>query len=234
MALFQAHPNLSQDEKASVCKYLNCQKLSQEVCVEAVQNEFMPLRLIVQALFIQQLNTQQAFRECSESFRFAYSGELSGSLSSSRNPTSKSQNLGESPFIDGASEMTNKPLACFPEKDSLKPEIAKNEYESTSFRIHNLEQELLSLKKKLQSQKKLDAKGKDQAGLTEPQNDRPFGMEGRSFSRSRHALGQVTGCIGSVNFASHRKYAGRFLKIFRRITLLGKGKLRKQSSVSTS
>ncbi|KAJ8424929.1 hypothetical protein Cgig2_027942 [Carnegiea gigantea] len=230
----KTHPDLSQDEKASVCKYLNCQRLSQEVCAEAVQDEFMPLRLIVQALFVQQLNTQQAFRECSESFRFAYSGELSGSLSSSRNPTSKSQNLGESPFIERASEMANKPLGCFQEKDALKPEIPKNEYESTSFRIHNLEQELLSLEKSLQSQKRLVAKGKDQAGLTAPQSVRSFGMEGRSFSKRRHALGQVTGCIGSVNFVSHRKYAGRLLKIFRRITLLGRGKLRKQSNVSAS
>ncbi|CAI0432156.1 unnamed protein product [Linum tenue] len=49
----QAHQDLNHDEKAAVCKYLNCQKLSQEACVEAVQNDMLPLRLIVEILFIQ-------------------------------------------------------------------------------------------------------------------------------------------------------------------------------------
>ena len=83
-----------------VCKYLNCQKLSQEACIVAVQNELMSLRLIVQALFVQQLNTHQAFKECSDSFRFTW--QFSGILSSTRCPNSRSLNLGERPYKDGA------------------------------------------------------------------------------------------------------------------------------------
>ncbi|XP_021751313.1 BTB/POZ domain-containing protein At5g48130-like [Chenopodium quinoa] len=232
----QAHPHLSQEDKNTVCKYLNCQKLSQELCVEAVQNEFMPLRLIVQALFIQQLNTQHAFKECSESFRFAYSRELSGSLSSSRYQNSKSQNLGESDH-EGEIMIMNKPLSCLLESDHVvmqkKSEIlaaAKKEYESTSFRIQNLEQELVSLKKSLRLKKNTKETEEDPPKMIN------FGLEGRSHSSKRrnNSLGQVTSCIGSVNFSSQRKYAGRLLKIFRRVTLFGRAKLKRKPSVSGS
>ncbi|XP_021864662.2 BTB/POZ domain-containing protein At5g48130 [Spinacia oleracea] len=239
-----AHPNLSAEEKTSVCKYLNCQKLSQELCVEAVQNELMPLRLIVQALLVQQLNTQHAFKECSESFRFAAynSREFSGSLSSSRYPNSKSQNLEDITDNDEAEIMImkNQPLSCCILDNNndhnavalqRKPDIiaaARKEYESTSFRIQNLEQELVSLKKNLRLKKK----------ETEDPKMKNFGLEGRSYSSSSKrrniSLGQVTSCIGSVNFSSQRKYAGRLLKIFRRVTLFGRAKLKRRPSVSGS
>ncbi|XP_012081421.1 BTB/POZ domain-containing protein At5g48130 [Jatropha curcas] len=199
----QAHLDVTQEEKGAACKYLNCQKLSQEACIEAVQNELMPLRLIVQALFVQQLNTHQVFKECSDSSRFAHCGEFSGSLSSSRCPNSKSQNLAESPYSDGA-EPVSKTLNFLLQNDiaAQRYELSRKEYESTSFRIQNLEQELLSLK----------------------QSMKPYGMESRSLSKKRNPVGQVTGCISSVNFASQRRYASRLLKVFRRITLFGNRK----------
>ncbi|CAL1381929.1 unnamed protein product [Linum trigynum] len=52
-SFLQAHQDLNHDEKAAVCKYLNCQKLSQGACVEAFQNDMLPLKLIVEILFIQ-------------------------------------------------------------------------------------------------------------------------------------------------------------------------------------
>ncbi|XP_057545431.1 BTB/POZ domain-containing protein At5g48130 [Amaranthus tricolor] len=230
----KAHPQLSQEEKTSVCKYLNCQKLSQEVCVEAVQNEFMPLRLIVQALFVQQLNTQHAFKECSESFRFTYSKEFSSSLSSSKCLNSKSQNLGD---IFEDESIINKPLNCLLASDSTlqidqedELNVARKEYESTSFRLQNLEQELLSIKKSIHS-KKLGKEIEQGCQKTRPN----YGFEGRSFSKRRNiSVGQVSSCIGSVNFSSQRKYAGRLLKIFRKVSLFGRAKLIKRHSVSGS
>ncbi|KAF5482588.1 hypothetical protein F2P56_003146 [Juglans regia] len=224
----QAHPSISQEKKAAVCKYLNCQKLSQEACIEAVQNESMPLRLIVKALFVQQLNTHQVFKECSDSFRYTHCGEFSGSLSSSRCPNSKSQNLGESPYMDGV-EPSSRPLSLLLQKDlpTQRPEFSRKEYESTSLRIQNLEQELMSLKRSLQWQ--------NRSKTTEPisnktQSIKPYGLETSSLSKKRNPLGQVTGCIGSVNFASQRKYASRLLKVFHHITLFGSRKTKRKSS----
>lgn len=223
MCILQVHPELSQEEKGMVCKYLNCQKLSQEVCIEAVQNELMPLRLIVQALFVQQLSTHQAFKECSDSFRYTHCGEFSGSLSSSRFPNSKSQNLGESPYIDGG-ETGSRSLSFLLQKDLTmqKSEFSRKEYESTSFRIQNLEQELMTLKRNLQLQN--ISKKKEPNSV----NPRPYGLEGRTMSKKRNPIGQVTSCIGSVNFTSQRRYASRILKVFRRISLFGRGKSKRK------
>ncbi|GAB4859354.1 hypothetical protein Ancab_010817 [Ancistrocladus abbreviatus] len=225
----QARPDISQEEKGLVCKYLNCQKLSQEMCIEAVQNELMPLRLIVQALFVQQLNTQQTFKECSESFRYIHDAEFSGSICSSRYPNFKSQSLGESPYMDGG-ETDSRHLNCLLVQKDLGiqgTDISKTEYESTSFRILNLEHELMSLKKSLQLQK--SSKNTEQIAAA-PKTAKPFGLEGKSLSRKRNPLGQVAGCIGSVNLASQRRYASRILKIFQRIVWFGRGKQKRRSS----
>ncbi|GFS29583.1 phototropic-responsive NPH3 family protein [Actinidia rufa] len=112
---------------------------------------YRALNIFLQALFVQQINTYQAFRECSDSFQYAHGGEFSGSLSSSRYANSKSQNLGESPYIDGG-ETVSRPLSLLLQKDVTiqRSECSRKEYESTSFRIQNFEQELMSLKKSLQ------------------------------------------------------------------------------------
>ncbi|KAM6548480.1 hypothetical protein CsatB_020156 [Cannabis sativa] len=225
-----AHPNVSQDEKAAVCKYLSCQKLSQEACIEAVQNELMPLRLIVQALFVQQLNTHQAFKECSDSFRYAHCGEYSGSLSSSRCQYSRSLHPGDSPFTEGA-EPTSRPLSLLLQKEAAGPELSRVEFESTSFRIQNLEQELMSLKRSLQWQN--ISKGTSEPSSTKQQSLKPFGKDNRSLSKKINPLGQVTSCIGSVNFASQRKYASRLLKIIRRLTLFSSRKTKRKPGTSS-
>ncbi|KAM7277087.1 hypothetical protein ACFE04_018953 [Oxalis oulophora] len=213
-AFLQAHDNISQEEKTSVCKYLNCQKLSQQACTEAVQNELMPLRLLVQALFVQQLNAHQIFKDCSDSFRHTNcGGEFSGSLLSSRCPNSTTQILDDSPYTEGDS----KSLSYLLQKDveMARCEFSRNEYESTSFRIKNLEQEIVLLKKSLQWQ----SMG----------NNTDSKLVKRQSSK-RNPIAQVPGCIGSVNFATQRKYANRVMKVFRRIILLGNRRSTRKSS----
>ena len=43
---------------------LDCQKLSTEACTHAAQNERLPLRIIVQVLFIEQLQLKASVAEC--------------------------------------------------------------------------------------------------------------------------------------------------------------------------
>ncbi|KAK6918753.1 NPH3 domain [Dillenia turbinata] len=219
------HQNITQEEKAMVCKHLDCQKLSQETCIEAVQNEMMPLRLIIQALFVQQLNTHQAFKECSDSFRYAHCGDFSGSLSSSRQANSKSQNPGDSPYTDG--ELCSRTLSFLLQKDNSiqRSNFSRKEYESTSFRIQNLEQELMSLKRSLEQQ---NITKKTESIPAQQQNFRPYSPARKALSKKKNPLGQVSACIGSVNFASQRKYASRILKVFRKIALFGRGKSKRK------
>ncbi|KAI4383219.1 hypothetical protein MLD38_009085 [Melastoma candidum] len=206
-SFLQSRRGATQEEKSAVCKYLSCQKLSQEVCIEAVQNELMPLRLIVQALFIQQLNTHQAFKECSDSFRYTkHHGEFSGSMPILRSPFS-GQDAG------------TMPLSTLLQTECLGPgmDIPHKEYESTSFRIQSLEQELMSLKRSLQDGNNLQKTGYT---TSKPQDaKKPCSAEKRSMSRRMNLLGQMTSCISSAN---------RLVKLLRRMNLFGTKTTRKK------
>ncbi|RAL47552.1 hypothetical protein DM860_011290 [Cuscuta australis] len=51
----KAHPWLTDSEREQMCRLMNCQKLSLEASTHAAQNERLPLRVIVQVLFFEQL-----------------------------------------------------------------------------------------------------------------------------------------------------------------------------------
>ncbi|KAF8651303.1 hypothetical protein HU200_063555 [Digitaria exilis] len=51
----KAHPWLVGSEREQLCRQMNCQKLSLEACTHAAQNERLPLRVVVQVLFFEQL-----------------------------------------------------------------------------------------------------------------------------------------------------------------------------------
>ncbi|RDX89450.1 BTB/POZ domain-containing protein, partial [Mucuna pruriens] len=51
----KVHPWLTDSEREQVCRLMNCQKLSLEASTHAAQNERLPLRVIVQVLFFEQL-----------------------------------------------------------------------------------------------------------------------------------------------------------------------------------
>jgi len=92
----------------------------------------------------------------------------------------------------------------------MQKDATLDEFESTSFRIHNLEEQLVSLKKSLHSHDNLK---------------KPNCLGRRSASRNKNTFGQVTtACIGSVSFTSQRKYANRLLQILRRVNLFGSRK----------
>ncbi|KAM7264461.1 hypothetical protein ACFE04_002144 [Oxalis oulophora] len=50
-----AHPWITDTEREHLCRLMNCQKLSLEASTHAAQNERLPLRVIVQVLFFEQL-----------------------------------------------------------------------------------------------------------------------------------------------------------------------------------
>ncbi|KAJ6824975.1 BTB/POZ domain-containing protein-like [Iris pallida] len=50
----RAHPDLDKSARKRLCRILNCKKLSTEACMHAVQNELLPLRVVVQVLFFEQ------------------------------------------------------------------------------------------------------------------------------------------------------------------------------------
>lgn len=53
--ILQQHPGITKTEKKSICRLMDCRKLSPEACAHAVQNERLPLRVVVQILFFEQV-----------------------------------------------------------------------------------------------------------------------------------------------------------------------------------
>ena len=51
----QEHPGITKSERKKICKLMDCRKLSVDACLHAVQNERLPLRVVVQVLFFEQV-----------------------------------------------------------------------------------------------------------------------------------------------------------------------------------
>ncbi|XP_060187669.1 BTB/POZ domain-containing protein NPY4-like isoform X1 [Lycium barbarum] len=49
------HPGITKSERKRICRLMDCRKLSAEACMHAVQNERLPLRVVVQVLFFEQV-----------------------------------------------------------------------------------------------------------------------------------------------------------------------------------
>ncbi|KAI3747856.1 hypothetical protein L6452_10551 [Arctium lappa] len=49
------HPGISKIERKRVCRLMDCRKLSADACMHAIQNERLPLRIVVQILFFEQI-----------------------------------------------------------------------------------------------------------------------------------------------------------------------------------
>ena len=56
----QEHPNLTKAEKKKICGLMDVKKLSPEASIHAAQNERLPLRVVVQVLFFEQLRAATA------------------------------------------------------------------------------------------------------------------------------------------------------------------------------
>ncbi|KAL2930257.1 BTB/POZ domain-containing protein NPY2 [Bienertia sinuspersici] len=49
------HPEISKSDRKRICRFMDCKKLSVDACMHAVQNERLPMRVIVQVLFFEQV-----------------------------------------------------------------------------------------------------------------------------------------------------------------------------------
>lgn len=56
----KAHPMLTEHESKRLCKFIDCQKLSQEACNHAAQNDRLPLQMTVRVLYFEQLRLKNA------------------------------------------------------------------------------------------------------------------------------------------------------------------------------
>lgn len=56
----KAHPGVSDVERKKICGQMNCRKLTQEACSHAAQNERLPVQVVVQVLYFEQVRLKSA------------------------------------------------------------------------------------------------------------------------------------------------------------------------------
>lgn len=88
------HPGISKSERKKICRLMDCRKLSPDACLHAVQNERLPLRVVVQVLFFEQMRASAASAgdstpDLPSSIRALLPG--SGSHGSSRSTTTNTE-----------------------------------------------------------------------------------------------------------------------------------------------
>ncbi|KAL3698164.1 hypothetical protein R1sor_012240 [Riccia sorocarpa] len=167
----KSHPQLLGEDRQMVCGILSCQKLSQEMCMHAVQDELMPLRMVVQAMFMQQLQTRNALSSNLQlplggSMRFDSLPSLSREPSFRRNslpPQLHSDSFrspreafrakrGVEPFRidDPADEAVSMGSILKRDVAYRQASMLKAEYRATEMRLQNLEEELAVMRSKIE------------------------------------------------------------------------------------
>ncbi|KAK1398902.1 BTB/POZ domain-containing protein-like [Heracleum sosnowskyi] len=67
----KVHQNIKESERYRLCKTINCQKLSQEACSHAAQNERLPVQTAVQVLYFEQIRLRNAMTGGHNQFFFS-------------------------------------------------------------------------------------------------------------------------------------------------------------------
>uniref|UniRef100_A0A1J3EVR3 BTB/POZ domain-containing protein n=2 Tax=Noccaea caerulescens TaxID=107243 RepID=A0A1J3EVR3_NOCCA len=80
----KGHPSLTEQECKSLCKFIDTQKLSQEACNHAAQNDRLPVQLVVRVLYSEQLRLKNVMSGESGEGVFLSSQKLSSGAVSPR------------------------------------------------------------------------------------------------------------------------------------------------------
>ncbi|KAJ0744099.1 putative BTB/POZ domain, NPH3 domain, NPH3/RPT2-like family protein [Helianthus annuus] len=87
----KAHPGISKSERKRICRLMDCKKLSVEACMHAVQNERLPMRVVVQVLFFEQVRAAASSGGSTPDLPKAIKDLNSASHGSSRSTTTNTE-----------------------------------------------------------------------------------------------------------------------------------------------
>lgn len=119
---------ISDEEKITMCNCIDCTILSAQLLMHAVQNSRMPLRFVVQAMFIEQLNTRRSILTATAADNHHHDHHIN--------------------HLQNKNEVS---LGTILERDAALRQVSqlKAAMNATSSRIQSLEQELSGMKKLL-------------------------------------------------------------------------------------
>ncbi|KAE9593840.1 hypothetical protein Lal_00036334 [Lupinus albus] len=127
----KVHPNMKDSERYRLCKTIDSQKLSQEACSHAAQNERLPVQMAVQVLYMEQIRLRNAMNgRHNQIFFSGFEGQFP-------------QRSGSGAESGAISPRDNYALVRRENKD-LKLEVAR-----MRMRLNDLEKDHFSMKKEL-------------------------------------------------------------------------------------
>ncbi|XP_021849163.1 BTB/POZ domain-containing protein At1g03010 isoform X2 [Spinacia oleracea] len=128
----KVHPNMKESERYRLCKTIDCQKLSQEACSHAAQNERLPVQMAVQVLYFEQIRLRNAMNGGHNQFFF-------GSVNGHNFPQRSSSGAGS-----GAISPRDNYASVRRENRELKLEVAR-----MRMRLTDLEKDHVSMKQEM-------------------------------------------------------------------------------------
>lgn len=126
----QVHPNIKDSDRYRLCKTIDCQKLSQEACSHAAQNERLPVQMAVQVLYFEQIRLRNAMNGGHAQLFFGLNNN---------NPQRSSSGVGS-----GAISPRDNYASVRRENRELKLEVAR-----MRMRLTELEKDHVSMKQEL-------------------------------------------------------------------------------------
>jgi hypothetical protein len=137
----QAHPTLTEHERKRLCRVMDCQKLSFDACMHAAQNERLPLRVVVQVLFSEQVKISNALASSSAALRSSSSAP--GADAAPAMPTTRRQ------LLDGTPQSFQEGWAA-----------AKKDINTLKFELESMKAKYLELQHEMDAlQKQVDGRG---------------------------------------------------------------------------
>ncbi|CAN6468183.1 unnamed protein product [Victoria cruziana] len=134
----KVHPNVKESERYRLCKTIDCQKLSQDACTHAAQNERLPVQMAVQVLYFEQIRLRNAMNGEFQHYQHHQNHLLFGS-DSQKNPYKLNSGAGS-----GAISPRDNYASVRRENRELKMEIAR-----MRMRLTELEKDHVSIKQEL-------------------------------------------------------------------------------------
>lgn len=211
---------LTEEQKTEICNFIDCDKLSPQLLIHAVQNPRLPLRFIVRTMLLEQLNTRRAiFTTNSHHTRSQHDTKNSITLGSilRRDAAARetAQLKAEMDATNSRLESLAKELAGM-KKLLLKSEKEKSLMEKKLLQYSEKERSLIEKKISQKSEKLLlefdkeisTMESSEEKVLHEPELEERSVMESSARSASFH-YGSRDGKIergqrGSTSFASFR------------------------------
>ncbi|KAJ4849792.1 hypothetical protein Tsubulata_029043 [Turnera subulata] len=121
----KAHPCLTESEREQLCRLMSCQKFSLEASTHAAQNERLPLRVIIEVLFFEQLRLRTSISSWFfVSDNLENSQNASGNLALTRNDE-PAQEVSSEDRIVAVDAMKKRVCELEKECSSIKQEIDK-------------------------------------------------------------------------------------------------------------